>query len=498
MRFILLIALLSGCVGYIEDVQLDVPLLDNDAVARDGRVYMLAPATDALIEVDPTERSHSAIELSREPRVLSRPAGSERMYALGLVDATLSRIDIDGSVTFLELGAPFNRLDWSPDGTRAFLWIDPAGVQPPVEGSLNLGAYAVLVEREDGPSLTPGGLTFEPLGVTFSADSSKALVSTTSRLHVLDLEVDPVGETMVPLTIDDSIRRTPDLVVPTPDGARALVTVEGRSDLFVLSLDPVLIENVVALPRAAADIALSRDASRAIIADGSRDVTFLDLSSYDADLLNLPHTVNRVLPSRRPENDFALLYSDVNDQPFLSRVQLGEDTVPDDPDTWLMDDGVRAVSMEPGETAAVVFHEGGAGTQADSFVPSQSLSLFSFDERAPSRILLDAAATDLVFLEGGVVAGSEDPHVMVVLRDSARLVRYNLRDYSQVVLDTYSAPTRIGRIPPADGGSEQLYVVHDHELGLVSFVDPAAEREPPGGFPAVAGLATNGILEVAQ
>ena len=494
MRLLLLIAFLTGCGGYVVDAELTVPLLGQDAVARDGRVYLLAPATDALIEVDPEARSHAAIGLSREPRVLSRPDGSERMYALGLIDSTLSRVDADGSVSFIELGAPFNRLDWSPDGTRAFLWIDPGGVQPPVEGSLNLGAYAVLVEGEDGPSLTPGGLTFEPLGVTFSADSSKALVSTTSRLHVLDLEVDPVGETMVPLTIDDSVRRTPDLVIPTPDGARALVTVEGRSDLFVLSLDPVLIENVVALPRAAQDIALSRDASRAIIADGSSSVTFLDLNSYDAEVLELAHGVNRVLPSRRPENDFALLYSDVNDQPFLSRVQLGEDTVDDDPDTWLMDDGVRAVSMEPGETAAVVFHDGGGG--GDSFVPSQSLSLFSFDERAPSRILLDAAATDLVFLEGGVVPGSEDPHVLVVLRDSARLVRYNLRDYSQVVLDTYSAPVHIGRIPPAEGGAEQLYVLHDHELGLISFVDPAADREPPGGFPAVAGLATTGILEV--
>ena len=491
---LLLLLLLTACDQVSATGGADLPLLGADAVAVGGRIYMLAPATDAVIEIDPVERTFQALPAGAAPRVLSRRPEADVVYALGLEENTLTRIAPQGFST-TDSGAPFNRLDWAPDGTRGFLWIDGDGIQPEVEGSLNLGAYAVL--RDDGSdvSLTPGSLTFRPLSVVFSADSRRALVTTSSRLHVLDLEADPFTETTVPLTTDESIRRTPQLVVPTPDGQRALVTAEGQRDLFVLSLDPVLVENVIALPRSAWDIQLSRDGRRAMIADGSSQVTFLDLDTFEDEVLVLPHAVTRILPSRGPEQDFALLYDDRGSSLFLTRVELVEDEVlPDDPDTFLLEGDVRSVWLEPGEQAAVIFHDGG-GTSVD-FVPSQSLSLFSFAERAPSRVLLDAAAHDVAFLEAGVVPGSEDPHAVVVLADSARLVRYNLRDYSQVVLDTYASPTSIGRAPPAAGGPEQLFVVHRSALGLISFVDPATETEPPGGFPAVAGMADAGLLEV--
>ena len=486
--------LLVGCSTSLSSGMGDLPLLGDEAVAVAGRIYMLAPATDSVVAIDPAERTFEALPAGAAPRVLSRRPNADVVYALGLKENSLTRIAPAGFST-TDSGAPFNRLDWAPDGTRGFLWIDGAGIQPQVEGSLNLGAYAVLRDDEDGVTLTPGSLTFRPLSVVFSADSRRALVTTGSRLHVLDLEAEPFTETTVPLTTDASIRRTPDLVVPTPDGQRALVTAEGQSDLFVLSLDPVLVENVIALPRGAWDIQLSRDGTRAMIADGSSSVTFLDLNTFEDASLELGHPVTRILPSRGAEQDFALLYDDRGGSVFLTRVELAEgDVLPDDPDTFLLEGDVRSVWLEPGEQAAVIFHDGG-GTSAD-FVPSQSLSLFSFAERAPSRVLLDAAAHDVAFLEAGVVPGSEDPHAVVVLADSARLVRYNLRDYSQVVLDTYASPTSIGRAPPAAGGPEQFFVVHRSSLGLISFVDPATDSEPPGGFPAVAGMADAGLLEV--
>jgi hypothetical protein len=494
-RLLLLLLLpLAACDVSLPSASSDLPLLGDDAIAVAGRIYMLAPASDSVVEIDPAARTFTSLPAGAAPRVLSRKPGADVVYALGLAENTMTRIAPAGSST-ADTGAPFNRLDWAPDGSRGFLWIDPAGIQPDVEGSLNLGAYAVLRDDEDGVSLTPGRLTFQPLSVVFSADSGRALVTTSSRLHVLDLTVDPFEERTVPLTTDPSIRRTPDLVVPTPDGTRALVTAQGGRDLFVLSLDPVLVENVIALPRQAMDIQLDRAGTRAMIADGSSTVTFLDLDTFADDALALPHPVTTILPSRNEGDDFVLLYDDRGASTFLTRADLDEGAaVPDDPDTYLLEGVVRSVWLEPGEQAAIIFHDGG-GSSVD-FVPSQSLSLFSFAERAPSRVLLDAPAVDVAFLAAGVVPGSDDPHAVVVLSDSARLVRYNLRDYSQVVLDTYAAPLSIGRAPPEEGGSEQLFVVHRSDLGLISFVDPAAQTEPPGGFPAVAGMADAGLLEV--
>jgi len=493
MKRLLFALFLVGCPATQSYESFDAPVLSLDAEARDGRVALLAPRREALIEVDPATRSFVEIPVGRNPRVLIRPPGSDVLYTLDLGDDALSRVNANGDITTVDLGAPFNRVDWAPDGTRGIAWIDPAGESIAIDGSLNLNAYAVLTETGTDLTVTPGSLTFQPHEVTFSADSGTALIATTSRLHVIDLDAEVLSDLAVPFTTDESVRRTPDLVVPSPDGSRALVTVNGVADLFVLSLDPVLIENVIALPRTAQDIAFSFDGAQAIVADGTARVTFLDLQTFDTDELALGHGVNSILPSQRPENSFVMLYAQGSSS-FITRADLTDgEGAPDEFDTFLLDDTVRDVSLEPGESAAVVFHNGGGF--AGDFVPTSSLSLFSFEERAPSRILLDAAATDLIFLGDGVVPGSDDPHVFVVLEDSAKLVRYNLHDYSQVVFDTYDRPHSIGRIPPADGGSELLYVVHDQDLGLVSFVEPGAASAPPGGFPAVAGIAASGLLE---
>lgn len=498
-RTVLLLAatvLATGCEPTDHQGTLEGDLLQLSAEARDGKVYLLAPATDSIVEVDAAARDFRSVEVGRGPTLMSRPPTSDLLYTLERQDSTISRLGVDGSVAQWELGAPFTTLSWSPDGTRAVAWIDPAAAATiEVEGSLNLNAYAVLQETEGGGlDITSGSLTYEPSGVTFSADSRFALMTSSARLHVLDLDADPIAERAVPFSADEAVHRTPDLVVPAPDGARALVTVEGVQDLFVLSLNPVLIENVIGLERAARDVVWSRDGSRAILADGSNRVTFLDLDSFDVEVIELPHNVTRIQTSQREGPQFALLYSDQGTASYLTRVELtDEGTAPDDPEVYLLEDAVVRVALSPGETAAVIFHDG--GTAGADFVPAQSLSLFHFGERAPSRILLDAPAWDLIFLDAGVVDDSGGEHVIVVLKDSARLVRYNLLTYAQVVLDTYPLPHAIGRVPPPEGGSELLYVIHDQDLGLVSFLPPDADMVPSGGFPAVAGLASSGLLE---
>ncbi len=498
MNYRALLLLLAGaslvaCDSPRTSADLDLPLLQLHGEARDGKLYMLAPASDSVIEIDPATGDFSSIEVGREPTLLSRPPTSDELFTLERADSTLSRVAADGTVVATELGASFTTLSWSPDGTTAVAWIDPVSAASlEVDGSLNLNAFAVL--RVDGATVevTDASLTFQPLAVTWSADSSRALISTSARLHVLDVTVDPIAESAVPFSVDQSVHRRPERVVPGPSGDRALVTVENVADLFVLGLSPVLIENVIGLNRVPRDVVWSRDGSKAIIADGTNLVSFLDLQSFDLETLELPHTVSRILPSEGVGEPFALLYDEGGYTPFITRVDLTDSgTAPDDPEVFVLEDGVVRVEISPEETAAVIFHDGGSST--GEYVPAQSLSLFHFTERAPSRILLDAPAWDLVFLGAGVV--DDDEQVMVVLKDSARLVRYNLRTYGQVVLDTYSLPHEIGRVPPGEGGSELLYVVHDHDVGLVSFVEPAASSEPSGGFPAVAGMALSDLLE---
>jgi hypothetical protein len=459
----LLVAALAGCTSTYDGGSADGAFLQLGGHGVAGQVNLLAPWTESVIRVDPATREVTRVEVGREPRVLTRPEGGDILYTLDLGDEGLTRIAPNGATEAVELGAPFNRVDWSQDGLYGVAWLDPSGATVEVEGSLNLNAFAVLQEGPGGLTVRPGSLTYPPESVTFVPGTDLALIASNARLHVVDLAADPPTDVSVPFTSNDAVRRPPRLVVPSPDGQRALVSVVGSTDLFVLGLDPVIIENVVAMPGTPLDLAFTFDGTRAMVATGGNRVRFVDLQSFEADDLVLPHVVNTIHPSERPENSWVLLYDDRGYTSFLTRVDLVPGEQPDDPETWLLDEPVRDVRVEPGEAAAVILHQ---GASSGSFVAAESLSLFAFEERGPSRVLLDAQATDLIFLAAGVVPGSDAPHALVALKGSDRLVRYDLRSLE-----------------------------HDRELGLVSFVDPTLDRAPPGGFPAVSGLALGGMLE---
>jgi len=481
---------MTGCEGKLSSDTID-QLLALDGEGRDGKVYMLAPEADAVVEITRADKSVEWIDVGRDPRTMERPEGSDVLYTLQPLSRTLSRIDPTGAVDTIDLGGPFNRLIWAPDGQQAIAVFDDTigNVDITELGSLNPNAIALITDNGDSIAVRQYTLTFPPLDVVFDPGSTRALISTSERLHVLDL--DTLEELAIPFTQQAGVSRSPSIVVPSGDGTRALVAVNGVADLFVVSLDPVLIENVIAIPRVPWDLAFSADEATAVIADGTSTVTFLDLDSFETESLALPHQVSRITTGGTAEAPFALLWRD-GVTSSLTHVALDAGAgAPDDPETYTLADTITRLELGPGHTSAVIFH----GGDYSSFVGAQSLSLFSFSERAPRRIFLDAPATDLLFIEAGAIAGSEDPHVMVVLEESARLIRYNLSTYEQVVLDTYDRPHSIGVLPAGPGSDQQLFVVHDNDLGLVSFVPIDATSVPPGGFPAVAGLGVGGLLD---
>ncbi|MCO4773695.1 MAG: hypothetical protein KDA24_26930 [Deltaproteobacteria bacterium] len=498
-RFITTAAICLALAGCDVDLASDMSegaLLVPDGEGRDGKVLMLSPGSDSVIQINRADKAVSRIDVGNLPRTLERPEGSDVVYTLEPQDGTITRIGLDGIAVTQELGGPFNRLEWAPDGMQAVAVFDDSlgNVDINELGSLNPNAVALLTDDGETLSIRQYTLTFPPEQVTFDVDSTKALISTRARLHVLDLET--LEERAIPFSQEDGVERRPSLVAPSSDGTRALVAVQGQSDLFVVSLDPVLIENVIGLTRAPSALAWSGDDATAAIADNTSVVTFLDLESFETEALNVGHPVTTITVGGGVLEPFALLYSATTTQPRLSRVSLSEPGAPDAIDTWLLEDGIRSLYLEPGGTAAVVFHD---GNSFGSTLGAQSLSLFSFTERGPSRIFLDAPATDLHFLEAGEILTSEAPHVMVVLELSGRIVRYNLWTYEQVVLDTYERPLAIGALPPGDQSGEstnrELFVVHAQNGGLVSFLPPDATEVPPGGWPAVSGLTGRDLLD---
>lgn len=489
--FFLLLSLgASGC-DYADGSQQIGQPLGGEAFGMGGRIWMLSPGADAVVTVDAATFDSEAIPVGRGPSLLTRAPGADRLYTLDLDDRTMTRLLPDGSTTQQSIRAPFNRVDWSPDGARAILWLDPnAGIDVTLEGSVNRNAFALL--RDDGAewSLEAGTFDYAPQGIHWDDQGRRALVRTAGRLSVFDFGTEPTTHVSVPFSADESALRAPQLVAIAPDGGRALISVASSTDLFVLDLEPVLIENVVGLPRSPDALAFSADGTRAVVGDGSVTVQFIDLESFQTEGLTLDHQVRAFLPSRTSAEPFVLAYAPMSQGRFTRLPLGGESLAPDDYDTYAVEALISELAMSPGEEAAVAIHG-----WADDGMGISELSLLHFERRAPSRILLDTPASDLLFLDGALLGENAGPAAVITLKDSGRIVRYDLATYEQVVLDTYALPTQVGLLPASGELGSQLFVMHEQEGGLVSFVEPAANQVPPGGFPGAFGFAFGGVLD---
>ena len=497
MRLPLLLAgaalALGGCDSSVNTRPFSGPFLADQAESVGNAVYLLSPAGNALVRVDGVSLTQEAIPLGRDPRVLERAPGAESLFVLSGSAETLERLQPgDTAPEAVDIKPNFNSLVWSPDGRRAVAFIDESGpIAPQNDGSLNLNEIALIDAMSEEMSVEYRTLTYQPLGITFDSTGQTALIRTTDRLMVFDM--DTYEDDAVRFTTEDAIRRTPSGVEVTPDDSQCVVSVSGLNDIFVLGLTPVRIDNVIGVGSSPTDMEVTHDGRTLLVATGSYGLTLVDLQSFEVSSLSLPHRVNRIDLSHGAVDPFALVYNVGADVPYITHLDLStEDLLPDEDRTYLLREGVSQIHLAPDDSAVVLFHDAAGGTSGGafddygSFSRSGSLSLFALDSRGPSHILLDAPAWDLEFLTdeaGGM-------HAMVLLRDSAKLVRYDLESYSATILPTHPRPTQFGQL--ANG---TLWVSHDTDLGLVSFVEPMATQLPPGGFPAVAGAGLTNLFD---
>ena len=209
-----------GCDTKLAGDDLDTLLL-ADGEGRNGNVYVLAPEADAVVEINRLDKSVRWLDVGKAPRTLERPNGGDVLYTLQPGARTISRIDPNGTVTTTDLGGPFNRLVWAPDGQQAIALFDASlgNVDISELGSLNPNAIALLNDNGTALAVRQYTLTFAPFEVTFDPGSTKALISTSARLHVLDLET--LEELAIPFTQQAGVQRSPRVVVPSAVGTRA-------------------------------------------------------------------------------------------------------------------------------------------------------------------------------------------------------------------------------------------------------------------------------------
>ncbi len=474
-------------------------LVTSDSVSVNGKVYLLSPYGNRVIQVDRVTREVLSVEVGRNPRVLTTDQGveaPEHIYTINQDDHTLSVIDIaafeaspeDYVPDELQLRPFFDQLIFSPSGdvVVSFIGGDVNEEDLVGQGSVNPNEIAIIDLAAEPRTVEFRTLDARPTDVVFTDDGSKAVIPMRTDLAVLYMAT--LDVVRYPFSLDSADPAQPALVRTSPDSSRAFASVAGETDVYIIDMDTGIFETIIATPFVPRDIQVTPDGERTIVAGGSTSVVVFDNVIFEPENLDVGTGVDTLVLDDDTEVPFALMYNASYQQSSFATVEF-DDGAPEI-ETYVTDAPISRIEIDPTGQTAVIFHtNSGYGTG--------KLSMFNLEQRHPSTILLESAPHDLTFLPSEEEAIEPIGYVMVILKDSNTLVRYSLSTYEAVIIGVAENPDAVGMVHALDNAADRsfAYVVHDEPLGLLTFLNPYRPLAMPAGFPTVYGYGLVGLLD---
>ncbi|MDP2312295.1 MAG: hypothetical protein Q8P41_05270 [Pseudomonadota bacterium] len=509
LSLLALLALLPGCApwdlpgnGYssLESLTWDPAVL----AAADG-VYVRLPAAGDLVRVKP-DGSFATVNLggaSPDRMVLapddetvlafvSWPVCLDDDPKIVYVDECRNEdLDTDSELAIIRDGAvvhavdvpaQYNAFAFNEAGSLAVAYLDfSAGVDIDISGVLNL-TEAVFVDIASGEAHSvPVG--FAPENVLFSADGSKALVLSRSRVAVVSLVgADAWTRTVVyPLTLDVDQQVDPDNAVlisnESGDTDYALVSVSGQAELYVLDLTNESID-IVELDGVPADLIVDPVTNRTLVVYSNRaTLDVLEHELFEVESFDLDEPCTRIAG----DDGRFVLY---NDRGTAHDVYVF-DTEAETLDEELAENPVMELRITESAAWAVATMdtESAAGNDVSGFYDQyHGLGLFDLGDtpRDPVALLLEGDPVGFALTTDGTA-----DYALVLMEGVDTLQKIDIAAGTSNEIRLEESPVGIDAMP--DG----LFVVsHPNPLGLVTFVDATTES-----MNTAAGFAAVGLLE---
>jgi len=444
-------------------------------VATDRFVWTANPESGNVAVIDATTYAVRLARAGFRPTTVAGLPGADGedgaiVLNQGSSDATVLRIDADGAITrqMLDTHTGANAVAVSPSGRFAVVWTDAQKLdRAMLDPTDSLQDVTVLV-LGDEPTATILSVGYRPSRIVFDAAEGRAFVVTEPGLSVIDLGDDSRVSALVELTenpVDDPTARD---VSITPDGAIALVRLDGSTELGVVEL-ATGDRRGIELGDFVSDLDLSADGSEAFAVIGSVESTVstlvvipVPIESTDASTYRRA-TVSSVVArsvSIAPDGSLALLYSNAEPNPYLAVLTSDDGFESYTPRALDLKAPVRAVFAAPMGPHGIAFQNTDpASSKRGAF------SLISAEaNRAPKIVATDAAPMAVAFSPDGANA-------VIATRDLA-LRRYgayvvHLENLEETLIALPSPPLAVGIVPLAN----QAFVAQAHPEGRITFMN---------------------------
>jgi hypothetical protein len=486
-------ALPDNGTGYLAEATWDT----NVVPTKDG-VYVHLPAANALALVKP-DGTFAAVDLDgAEPtRLVAAPDGTTvlafaqwpicedddprivNVSDCAYEDLTYgSELDIvrNGErIATSDLTGQFNAFAFTDDGSIAVAYLDLTSAEEiDVSGVLNL-TEAVFVDVATGTTY-PVPVGFAAEQVLFTADNSKAVVLSRSQVAVVDLTTWDV-EVSFPLTLDADQEVTPNAVELVSSGGTdyALVSIEGRAELYVLDLTNESID-IVELDAAPSDLLVDTASDRTlIVSSGARALGSMDHLFFEVESIELDEPANRLLGG----DGLALLYYE--GASYKDVVLF--DTTTKELTEFRAENPVMDMYLTSDRSYAVAtLQTESGGNFLDQYY---GLQIFDLADRSdPIALALQSNPVGFALTE------REDGAYALLLLDGVdKLLSVDLVTAQDEEIELEAAPLGIAAIP--EGG---FVVTHPSGMGLLSFVDPTTGTVTTAQGYALANLAAAAVL----
>lgn len=436
-------------------------------VATDHYVWTANPTTGKVALISADDFSVRLAEAGDAPTTVVALPGHDEDAAIvlnaGSNDATILRLGADGVIKTQTLptqtGA--NAVAVSPSGTWALVWgnaalVDPATLDP-TEGLQDI----TVVKLDDDPVTTTNLVVgYRPSAVSFDDEEDRAFFVTEQGMTVIDLGDAPQPEQELTLTDDPVTDQSARDVNVTPDGAYAVVRLDGQKTIGFVDLGSGE-RTSVTLPDYVTDLDLSADGKQAFAVTGGALVV-VPVPPGDADpstfaTASAPGEVGRSV-TLSSDASLALLYSNATPDQYVGILTGGGD--------WSSYQGravdlkapVQAVFAAPDAQHGIAFQTTATGSSDEG---AFSVLSAAFD-RTPKIVGTDAPPNALAFTPDGAQA-------LVTTRDLGKQIYgaylVELGSLEDVPIQLSSPPLSAGIV----GGYG--FVAQAHPEGRITFVN---------------------------
>lgn len=439
--------------------------LKLEPAATDAYVFVANTSRDTVTRISVPSLQVMTTEVGKIPSVVLTTSDYKRAVTLNEGSDTISIIDAESlHVQEVAIRENFNQMALSNDGKWVLCWYNADRESQGSSGGVQSFNEVSLVNLETATHI-PMVVGFNPKGIKWTADGTRALVISNASLALLDLTTNPPGISTIELEADPLNAPEAEEVELSPDGKFAFVRQYGADDLVLVSLDELWIDHL-SIGGNPTDMDLSPDGSRlSVVARDARQV----LSFEPASPYNVPEVVDFPLESPYGAVTFAgnaptaILYTNASLYARYATWDLGSGLITERP----LVKPIQTLSVSPNGDAMLIFHTLADDPNTDSsnpFIGHWAMTQIDLNDFRSNPLLLPAEPT-------GYSVSDDGNYGFFIMENEKLLESLSFSTLLPTTLDLPSQPVYLGVLP----GTDTAYASQEYSLGRISFYDAATE-----------------------